>query len=88
MVAIMNTATVQKQFSFESDIPYNDLRSRSCANLDLDSSTAELGYKISGLDGPKTLPSALFSDDDFLSHDPDWWPNLPCTNKRIWDRDR
>ena len=62
----MSTVTVQKQFSFESDIPYNDLRSRSCANLDLDPSTAELAYKISGLDGPKTLPSALSSDDDFL----------------------
>jgi hypothetical protein len=65
MVAIMSTATVQKQFSFESDIPYNDLLSCSCANLDLDPSTAKLEYRISGLDGPKTLSSALSGDDDF-----------------------
>jgi hypothetical protein len=66
MVAVTNTATVQKQFSIESDIPYIDLRSRSCANLDLDSVTAELGYKITGADGPKTLPSAFASENDFL----------------------
>ena len=66
MVAVTNTATVQKQFSIESDIPYIDLRSRSCANLDLDSVTAELGYKITGADGPKTLPSLFASEHDFL----------------------
>lgn len=57
---------VQNQFSFESDIPYNDLRSCACANLDSDLSTAKLGYRISGLDGPKMLPSAFSSDNDFL----------------------
>ena len=56
---------VQKQFSIESDIPYIDLQSCSCANLDLDSATAELGYKITGFDGPKSLPSAFSSETDF-----------------------
>ena len=66
MVALTNTTTIQKQFSIESDIPYIDSRSRSCANLDLDSATAELGYKITGADGPKTLPSVFASKNDFL----------------------
>ena len=65
MIAATNTATVQKQFSIESDIPYIDLWSCACANLDLDSVTAELGYKITGADGPKTLPSAFASKNDF-----------------------
>ena len=62
----MNTPTVQKQFSFESDIPYEDIRSRACANLDLDPANAELGYKITGLDRRKVLPASLSSRDDFL----------------------
>lgn len=66
MVAVTNTTTVQKQFLIESDIPYIDLRSRSCANLDLDSVTAELGYKITGADSPKTQPSPFASKNDFL----------------------
>ena len=66
MTAIVNTPTVQKQFSIESDIPYIDLHARSCANLDLDPLVAELGYRISGSEGPKTLPSALSSEDNLL----------------------
>jgi hypothetical protein len=66
MIAVTNTATVQKQFSIESDIPYIDLWSHSCVNLDLDSATAELGYKITGANGPKTLPSSFASKHDFL----------------------
>jgi hypothetical protein len=64
MVATMNTPTVQKQFTIESNIPYVDLRSRACANLDLDPSNAELGYRVSGAEGPKTLPSSFDSEDD------------------------
>lgn len=67
MVAIMNTDIVQKQFSFESDIPYIDLRSRACANLDLDPADAELGYKITGLSGLKASPSALACEEDFAN---------------------
>jgi hypothetical protein len=65
MVASMSTSTIQKMFTIESDIPYLDFRSRVCASLDLEPATAELGYKISGLDGLKVLPSALSSGDDF-----------------------
>ena len=53
MLAIMNTPIVQKQFTIESDIPYLDLRSRACTNLDLDPSNAELGYHVTGRDGPR-----------------------------------
>ena len=60
----MNTPTVQKQFTIESDIPYFDLRSRACANLDLDPSNAELGYRVSGSDRPKALPSSFDSEAD------------------------
>jgi hypothetical protein len=66
MVATMNTLTVQKQFSIESDIPYADLHSHACANLELEPAAAELGYWVSGVEGPKFLPSALSSEDDFL----------------------
>jgi hypothetical protein len=66
MTAIVNTPTVQKQFSIESDIPYIDLCACSCANLNLDPLVEELGYRISGSEGPKTLPSALSSEDDLL----------------------
>ena len=65
MAAIMNTPTVQKQFYIETDIPYIDLRSRACANLDVDPATAELGYRITGFDRPKALPSALANEHDF-----------------------
>jgi hypothetical protein len=61
MVATMNTPTVQKQFTIESNIPYVNLRSRACANLDLDPSNAELGYHVSGAEGPNTLPSSFDS---------------------------
>jgi hypothetical protein len=66
MAATMNTPTVQKQFTIESDILYVDLHSRACANLDLDPSNAELGYRVSGAEGPKTLPSSFDSEDDHL----------------------
>lgn len=66
MVAKMNTPTVQKQFTIESDILYIDLRSRACANLDLDPSNAELGYRISGAEGPKALPSSFDNEDDHV----------------------
>lgn len=62
----MNTPTVQKQFTIESDILYIDLRFHACANLDLDPSNAELGYRISGAEGPKTLPSSFDREDDHL----------------------
>ena len=65
MVAKMKNMTVQKQFSIESDIPYIDFQSRSCANLDLDPTTTKLGYKIMGIDGPRALPSFLGSENDF-----------------------
>ncbi|KAI0281282.1 hypothetical protein BGY98DRAFT_1095023 [Russula aff. rugulosa BPL654] len=64
MVATMNTPTVQKQFTIESDILYIDPRSRACANLDLDPSNAELGYRISSAEGPKTVPSSFDREDD------------------------
>lgn len=66
MVAVMNTSTVQKQFTIETDIPYIDLRSRACANLELDPLVAELGYRVTGAEGPKTLPSSFSSDADHL----------------------
>jgi hypothetical protein len=56
MTAIVNTPTIQKQFLIESDIPYTDLHACSCANLDLDPLVVELGHRISGSEGPKTLP--------------------------------
>jgi hypothetical protein len=66
MVATMNTPTVQKQFTMESDIPYVNLHSRACANLDLYPLDAELGYHVSGVKGPKTLPSSFDNNDDHL----------------------
>lgn len=66
MVATICTPTVQKMFTIESDIPYLDLRSRACANLDLDPATANLGYKISGHDGPRVRPSELSKEEDFI----------------------
>ena len=65
MTAYISATKVQKQFTFESDIDYIDFRSRACANLDIQENTAELGYCISGLEGPRTLPTALASKDDF-----------------------
>lgn len=62
----MNTPTVQKQFTIESDILYVDLRSRACANLEVDPSVADLGYRISGAEGPKKLPSSFNSEGDHL----------------------
>jgi hypothetical protein len=66
MTATINTPTVQKQFSIDSDIPYIDLHSRACANLELDPLVAELGYRISGAEGPRTLPSSFNGEDDHL----------------------
>jgi hypothetical protein len=65
MIAYMSASKVQKQFTFESNIDYIDFRSRACANLDIQEDTAELGYRISGLEGPRTLPTTLASQDDF-----------------------
>ena len=65
MTAHMSAAKVQKQFSFELDIEYIDFRSRSCANLEMKEATAELGYRIAGHEGPRTLPTSLMSQEDF-----------------------
>jgi hypothetical protein len=66
MVAIMNTPTVQKQFTFESDIPYIDLCSHACANLELDPLVAKLGFCVSGVEGPRTKPSSFDNEADHL----------------------
>ena len=46
MVATMSTSTIQKMFTFESDISYLDPRPRACVNLDLEPGAAELGYNL------------------------------------------
>ena len=66
IAASMSTKTIRKEFSFETDILWDDFYSRWCANLDLDPKTAELGYQISGQEGPRTLPSAISSAEEFI----------------------
>ena len=58
---------MHKEFTFESDIDYIDFRSRACAHLNIKGAVdaAKLGYRIWGQDGPRTLPTALDSPDDF-----------------------
>ncbi|KAF4568380.1 hypothetical protein EYR40_010217 [Pleurotus pulmonarius] len=63
--ALMSTKTIQKQFAFETDLPFTDFYDRVCANLDLTPMTAALGYHIAGVDGPKKLLMSLGSEDDF-----------------------
>ena len=48
IAASMSTKTIRKEFSFETDILWDDFYSRWCANLDLDPKTAELGYRSVG----------------------------------------
>lgn len=67
MTAHLATPKVEKQFTFESDIDYVDFRSRACANLDIDEPGAELGYRISGLEGGRILPKALDSAEHFVN---------------------
>jgi len=65
MVAHLSNGKVQKEFSFETDIDYIDFRSRACANLNIKEDTTELGYRVWGQDGPRTLPTSLASADNF-----------------------
>ncbi|PPR00339.1 hypothetical protein CVT24_004360 [Panaeolus cyanescens] len=65
MTAHLVCQKLSKQFTFESNIDYNDFRSRACANLDVSPDTAQLGYRIRGSEGPKTIPASLNSATDF-----------------------
>jgi hypothetical protein len=67
MIAHLATLKVEKQFTFKSDIDYADFRSRSCANLDVKESEAELGYRVSGHERGRTLPKPLNSANEFAS---------------------
>ncbi|THU95853.1 hypothetical protein K435DRAFT_859119 [Dendrothele bispora CBS 962.96] len=53
--AIIDTKNLRKEITFKTDVPYNDFRSRICANLDVIPQTAELAYRIGKLDSTTTV---------------------------------
>ena len=65
IVALMATKNMRKEFLMETDIDWVDFQSWACANLDIPVVGSELGYWISGLEGPRTLPSVLSTVENF-----------------------
>ncbi|THU85208.1 hypothetical protein K435DRAFT_869535 [Dendrothele bispora CBS 962.96] len=56
-IVVIETDVQRKEITLNSDIPYEDFRSRICANLDVSPETAELGYRYGKLNSTEGVRS-------------------------------
>lgn len=63
--AAMSSKNIRCEFSFETDISWIDFKSRACAQLDIAVAGAQLGYRVIGLEGPRTPCGELATSEHF-----------------------
>lgn len=61
----MISKNIRSEFSFETDIDWIDFQSRACTQLDIAVAGLQFGYRVIGLEGPKTPCGKLSTAEHF-----------------------